>query len=180
MNVDEGAKPSSLISVHKLATRDVHYDLHLLRDLEMANARTRAELGSLPSGGLTVQVKRKPNIPAATRLLGSSSRSTDAGTQLQIDSGTTAPKAPQEADDMRLRTLAMVAAVGAAALGGGEVDAGQHDPTSPDARATSNRRVPREFQRYLSTSVGEDTRCVVGKVTNGDGMNARPSLDGAK
>ncbi len=42
---------------------DKHYDLYLMRDAQIANERTLREYGSLPIGGLPVQVKRKPNLP---------------------------------------------------------------------------------------------------------------------
>lgn len=41
-------------------SRDVLHDMQLLRDLAIANARTQAELGPLPPGGLPVEPKRKP------------------------------------------------------------------------------------------------------------------------
>ncbi|MGY3229087.1 hypothetical protein ACVWWJ_000571 [Luteibacter sp. HA06] len=63
---DEGevARPSSLKPVHRLRTGDGHYDLQLLRDLEIVNARTRGELGPLPVDGVPLQVKRRPELPA--------------------------------------------------------------------------------------------------------------------
>ena len=60
---EEGARPSSLISVHKLSKPDRLYDLQLARDLAIANERTMRELGPMPSNGMPVQPKRKPNIP---------------------------------------------------------------------------------------------------------------------
>ncbi|WP_200893878.1 hypothetical protein [Xanthomonas sp. GPE 39] len=44
----------------KLNVRDPLHDLQLLRDMAIINARVRAELGPLPSGGLPVEPKRKP------------------------------------------------------------------------------------------------------------------------
>lgn len=41
-------------------SRDPHHDAQLLRDLQIINARTVAELGPLPPGGLPVEAKRKP------------------------------------------------------------------------------------------------------------------------
>lgn len=41
-------------------SRDPHHDAQLLRDLRIINARTAAELGPLPPGGLPVEPKRKP------------------------------------------------------------------------------------------------------------------------
>jgi hypothetical protein len=61
---EEGARPSSLQGVHRLATTDRHYDLQLLRDLGIVNARTRSELGPLPVGGIPLEVKRRPEVPA--------------------------------------------------------------------------------------------------------------------
>jgi hypothetical protein len=63
-DADEGARPSSLRAVHKLSTPDRHYDLQLLRERDIINARTRSELGSLPLGGVPAEAKRKPNLPA--------------------------------------------------------------------------------------------------------------------
>lgn len=64
---DEGARASSLIPVHKLATRDPIYDQQLLRDVELINARTRAELGPPPRKRVPEQAKRKPVLPEPTR-----------------------------------------------------------------------------------------------------------------
>ena len=44
----EGARPSSLIPVHKLATRDPLHDMQLLRDVAIINERVRRELGPPP------------------------------------------------------------------------------------------------------------------------------------
>jgi hypothetical protein len=41
-------------------SRDPHHDAQLLRDLAIVNARTQAELGPLPPGGMPVDPKRKP------------------------------------------------------------------------------------------------------------------------
>lgn len=59
----ECARPSSLEAVHRLATTDPHYDLQLLRDLGIVNARTRSELGPLPPGGVPLEIKRRPELP---------------------------------------------------------------------------------------------------------------------
>lgn len=45
---EEGARPSSLIPVHKLATRDPLHDMQLLRDVAIINERVRRELGPPP------------------------------------------------------------------------------------------------------------------------------------
>ena len=42
---EEGARPSSLIPVHKLSTRDPLHDMQLLRDVAIINERVRRELG---------------------------------------------------------------------------------------------------------------------------------------
>lgn len=47
--------------------RDVLHDLQLMRDVNAINERTVRELGSLPPGGLPVQVKRKPVIARPAR-----------------------------------------------------------------------------------------------------------------
>lgn len=47
---EEGARPSSLITVHKLTTRDPLHDLQLLRDVAIINERVRRELGPMPRG----------------------------------------------------------------------------------------------------------------------------------
>jgi hypothetical protein len=59
---DVGARPSSLIAVHKLTVPDRHYDIQLLRDIEAVNARTRQALGPLPPGGIPSVVKRRPDL----------------------------------------------------------------------------------------------------------------------
>lgn len=45
---EEGTRPSSLIPVHKLSTRDPLHDLQLLRDVAIINERVRRELGPPP------------------------------------------------------------------------------------------------------------------------------------
>jgi hypothetical protein len=66
----EGAHPSSMHAVHRLANVDRHYDLQLLRDLAIVNARTRSELGPLPVGGVPLVVKRKPELPVIPSKVG--------------------------------------------------------------------------------------------------------------
>ncbi|MGE7137815.1 hypothetical protein ACQKIE_09325 [Luteibacter sp. NPDC031894] len=63
----EGARASSLKSVHKLSVRDPHHDLQLLRDLEIINARTEAELGKLPHGGVPVTPSVNRGYPRPRR-----------------------------------------------------------------------------------------------------------------
>lgn len=88
---DEGARPSSLISVRNLSTPDPLYDLQLIRELEIINARTRAELGPMPRDGVPVEIKRKPSV-----------------TTEQIE----------EDETMKIQNLAVVAALGVATAGG--------------------------------------------------------------
>lgn len=57
---EEGARPSSLISVHKPLMPDPLHNMQLLKDLQIINERMVKELGPLPPGGLPVQAKRKP------------------------------------------------------------------------------------------------------------------------
>jgi hypothetical protein len=92
-NTDEGGRPSSLRAVHKLSTKDRHYDLQLLRELEIINARTRNELGPLPLGGVPVETRRKPNLPAVPSF------------------GLVRRDETKEEDTMKLQHLAMAAAV---------------------------------------------------------------------
>jgi hypothetical protein len=179
-NEDEGARPSSLMPVHKLAMPDVHYDIQLLRDLERTNTRTRDELGPLPPGGLAVQVKRKPNVSTVTRPLRGPALHMVAEPSSKIYSSTTVPHGPQEPDEMKFKALAMAAAFGAAVLESGSADAGQHDAKYPTTPAALNRKIPKEFHSYLSRSVGDGRNCVVGKVTDEDGMYARPYVYLAK
>ncbi|WP_369927399.1 hypothetical protein [Xanthomonas sp. NCPPB 2632] len=56
------ARPSSLRAVHKLARPDPLYDLRLQRELEIANACTRIELGAA-GGCVTDEPRRKPCLP---------------------------------------------------------------------------------------------------------------------
>lgn len=58
---DSGARRSSLRAVHRLTTEDRHYDIQLLRGLEIVNARTWHALGPLPPGGIPREVKRRPD-----------------------------------------------------------------------------------------------------------------------
>ena len=89
----EGVRPSSLQPVYRLTVPDRHYDLQLLRDLEMANARTRRELGPLPPGGLPVAIKRRPELPGAP-----------SNAETQADDS-------REEETMDLKLLAMAAAM---------------------------------------------------------------------
>ena len=90
---DEGVRPSSLQPVFRLTVPDRHYDLQLLRDLEIANARTRRELGPLPPGGLPVAIKRRPELPGAP-----------SNAETQADDS-------REEETMDLKLLAMAAAM---------------------------------------------------------------------
>jgi hypothetical protein len=89
---DEGASPSSLQAVHRQCAPDRHYDLQLLRDLEIINARMRNEFGPLPIGGVPLIRRRKPDLIA------------------QSPSGELLSKDPEEKKAMKLQFLAMAAA----------------------------------------------------------------------
>jgi hypothetical protein len=171
---DEGARPSSLIPVHKLSSPDIHYDLQLWRDVEMANARARAELGLLPADGLPVAAKRKPNLPIAAGAYVDPLPDGVAATPSPNDSEAPMSYNPQEDDNMRLQSLAMAAAVGAATLVGGPASASPSDLTRPTAGAETGHSVPEHFETYLKTPVGDGGTCVAGKVTDEDGMFSRP------
>lgn len=72
---EEGARPSSLISVQRTAARDRLYELQLVRDLTIVNERTGRELGPLSNSGMPMQERRKPqkaNSESASRELTSS------------------------------------------------------------------------------------------------------------
>ena len=58
---EDGARPSSLIPVHKLATRDPMHDLQLLRDVAIINEQVRRELGPMPKAR-TALPKRSSEI----------------------------------------------------------------------------------------------------------------------
>lgn len=60
-------RSSSLRAVHKLGTPDPLYDLRLQRELEIANARTRIELGAA-GGCVAGDPKRKPCIADSVTL----------------------------------------------------------------------------------------------------------------
>jgi len=75
---------------------------------------------------------------------------------------------------VNLKSIVISAAACAAALGGAPTYAGQHETKSLITAAAVSRRVPKGFHSYLSTPVGENTRCVAGKVADQDGMHARP------
>ncbi|MGY3232568.1 hypothetical protein ACVWWJ_004052 [Luteibacter sp. HA06] len=171
---DEGARPSSLISVHKLPSPDVHYDLQLRRELEIANARTRAELGPLPPDGLPVMAKRKPNLRGTAGACVDAPPDGVAETPSPDDYEPPMSHNPQEDESMRLHSLAMAAAVGAATLVGGPASASPRDSIRPTAGAEMVHGVPEHFEPYLKTPVGDDGTCVAGKVTDEDGMFSRP------
>ncbi|MET3653093.1 hypothetical protein [Dyella japonica] len=59
---EEGARPTSLIPVHRPDRRDPLHDLQLLRDLKIIDERTVKEIGPLPKVGLPVLEKRKPAL----------------------------------------------------------------------------------------------------------------------
>jgi hypothetical protein len=177
---DEGARSSSLLPVHKLVSLDIHYDLQLRRDVEIANTRTQAELGPLPRGGLSVTVKRKPSLPGAPTAHDCATADVAAATPSLSHSETATSYDSQETENMTLRPLAMAAAVGAAtALAGAAYGGGSHS-TSAAAPTAAAPRVPEEFRAYSSTPVGKDSSCVVGSVADEDGMYARPFVYLAK
>jgi hypothetical protein len=171
---DEGARPSSLISVYKLASPDIHYDLQLRRELETANARARAELGPVPLDGLPVAVKRKPNLPSVAGARGDPAPDSSVMDPVIGDSDPPIFYDPRKAENMELRSLAMVAAVGAAALVSGPTYGGGHDSMSAAVPTAVAPNVPENFMAYSSTPLGEDVSCVVGSVADEDGMYARP------
>lgn len=65
-NSEEGARPSSLIPVHKLSTPDPIYDQQLMRELAIINERTRRELGPPPAAPPTTP-KRKQDTPTKVK-----------------------------------------------------------------------------------------------------------------
>ena len=97
---EEGARPSSLIAVHKLATPDPIYDLQLMRDLEIINARTRADLGPLPPGGVPARSDRRPDVRPFTTTEESQEKT------------------------MKIQDIAMVAALSVATSGGAVANEG--------------------------------------------------------
>jgi hypothetical protein len=114
---EEGARPSSLIAVHSLSTPDPLYDMQLMRELEIINARTRAELGPLPPGGVPERVKRKP----ATELSAKWSPETDS---------------MQENETMKIQRVGLAAAISMAAQGT-VVSSGQDELTGAQAVVAS-------------------------------------------
>ena len=97
---EEGARPSSLVPVHKLSTPDRLYDLQLLRCVAIVNERTLKELGPPPRGERAVKPERKPEAPSTSQ----------PGTTPSV----VADHSYQEKDTMKLLHLAMVAALGVA------------------------------------------------------------------
>lgn len=97
----EGARPSSLVAVHRTKVIDPLHELNLLRMMQVATDRTTRELGPLPPGGLPVPDKRKPTAPYVDFL------------------GRVVPDVlpiVEENDEMRLKQMAVtVLAVGTAA-----------------------------------------------------------------
>lgn len=80
----QGARPSSLIPVHKSRISDPLHDLQLLKDMKIINERTVREVGPLPPGGLPVQQKRKPR-PWSPNLCGPMSAPADSENKSQED-----------------------------------------------------------------------------------------------
>ena len=95
---EEGARPSSLIAVHSLSTPDPLYDMQLIRELEIINARTRAELGPLPPGGISAQPKRKPRASS-------------------LQEGPSAATDTSEDEAMKLKQLTTISAMCGIAIG---------------------------------------------------------------
>jgi hypothetical protein len=60
---DEGARPSSLIPVHKLSTRDPLHDLQLLRDVAIINEQVWRELGPPPRTAIHPEKEREDMKP---------------------------------------------------------------------------------------------------------------------
>jgi hypothetical protein len=75
---------------------------------------------------------------------------------------------------MELQSLAMVAAVGAAAWVSGPTYGSGRDSTSSAVPTAVAPHVPDNFMLYSSTPLGEGNSCLVGSVADEDGMYARP------
>jgi len=93
LDKNQSARPSSLLPVHKLTEPDRHYDLQLLRSLEIVNRLTCSALGPLPAGGIPPEPSRKPNLID----------------QLSLGDGCSG--VAKESDTMKINHLAMTAAV---------------------------------------------------------------------
>lgn len=74
----------------KLAKPDPHHEMHLLRDLAIANARTIDEFGPLPTGGLLVPPKRKPNLHCPAPTLVANEQQEDSEMRFKHIAGTAA------------------------------------------------------------------------------------------
>jgi hypothetical protein len=153
---EEGARPSSLIAVHKLSTPDPLRDLHLMRDLEIINARTRAELGPITHGEALKSGERMPSR-------GSNGR--DRKVTIEADQ-------VEENETMKLKDLAKVSLLGAAVLGSAGALSSERGQSSPTEQVGA--KVPHAFQRYTATPAGSGNVCVVGAVGDEDAMNRRP------
>lgn len=134
---EEGARPSSLIPVHKLATRDPLHDMQLLRDVAIINERVRRELG-----------------PALQ----------------ERDRGLKGRNEYKEGDALNLRAMSSAMALGVLASGGVTDSDAVAKPASVEGAAS-----PR-FRPYASVRLGGEAKCVVGAVSDGDGMNQRPRV----
>ena len=60
------------------------YDQQLMRDLQIINARTTAEQGPLPAGGIPSPVKRKPNVSYSKLISGVGTEYSKAGSQPEV------------------------------------------------------------------------------------------------
>lgn len=102
-------------------TVDKLYDLQLQRDVAIINARTAAELGPLPLGGLPVVPKRKPNF-TRHNLLESSQAYQD-----------------EEQDMLRINRAAAVAALSVGLVACNPKPAASQDPTQNTASSAGTR-----------------------------------------
>ncbi|MGC1549076.1 MAG: hypothetical protein WA777_11155 [Rhodanobacter sp.] len=147
---EEGARPSSLIPVHKLATPDRLYDLQLLRDLAIVNDRTVRELGPMPPGGLPVIPKRKPK----------SWRHDVSSENVNRES--------EEDETMKLSRVAMAAALGVATIGSVPAHGSDSTPTETKAAISAH---------YITPPPGHDPdwpKSGIAERELGDGVNTYP------
>lgn len=97
----EGARPSSLVSVHRPVVRDPLHELQLLRDLEIINQRTAMELGPLPLDGIPAQKKSKPHLQLPAPVCDLALSHDDIGASVET---------PPEGEKVKLRDMAATAA----------------------------------------------------------------------
>jgi hypothetical protein len=175
---DEGARPSSLIPVHRLSKPDPLHELNLLRMMQIADERTVRELGALPSGGLPGAIKRRPMAPSlATPSVMLNNEEDEA---MKLKKWVAVTFAAAGALTWDTATPANNSAHSEPSIDAPSFSTGKGYATvttksaSPSPSKELHRNVPQGFSSYAVETISNNNQCVVGAVVDDDGTNQKP------